>query len=71
MRNLEALSLGSDGDSRGSLALSREVGQSIVIEDVLITITKVRGGRATILIRADKNVRIARAELLEPPKAVA
>ncbi len=64
MRNLEALSLGSDGDSRGSLVLTREVGQSIVIEDVLITIKKVRGGRATVLIRASKDVRIARAELL-------
>ena len=70
MRNLEALSLGENHDGRGSLALSRKEGESIVIEDVLITVQKVRGNRATLLIRANKDVRIARAELLHLNKGL-
>lgn len=48
----------------GNLVLSREVGEEIVIGDnVFIRLYAMRGGKATISIRAPKDVRILRREL--------
>ncbi|MGW8179132.1 MAG: carbon storage regulator [bacterium] len=48
------------------LVLTRKVGESIQIgDDVVITITRNRGGTVSIGITAPQSVRIMRSELLE------
>lgn len=47
------------------LVLTRKRGQSIMIEDVEVTVEMIEGGRAKIRIVADPAVSIMRSELLE------
>jgi len=47
------------------LILSRRLGESIQIEDVTITITRISGDRVKLGIVAPKEVDIARSELLD------
>lgn len=47
------------------LVLSRKEGQVIYVEDVKIVIQKVRNGRVSIGIEADKCVRILRGEVAD------
>ena len=47
------------------LVLSRKAGESILIgDDIRITVIKGKNGRLAIGIKADKDVRIVREELL-------
>ena len=45
------------------LVLSRVVGQKIIVGDVVITVTELRGGRVKVGIQAPENVKILRGEL--------
>ena len=48
------------------LVLSRKKGESIQIaDDIVVTVSDVRGGRVRISIDAPRSVRIARSEILE------
>ena len=47
------------------LVLTRKRGQSIMIEDVEVTVEMIEGGRAKIRIVADPAVSIMRSELLD------
>lgn len=54
------------------LNFTRRVGQKILIgDDIKIRINCIDGGRVSIGIEAPKNVRVLRAEILEPHRAVA
>lgn len=46
------------------LVLTRKRGQSIMIEDVEVTVEMIEGGRAKIRIVADPAVSIMRSELI-------
>lgn len=50
--------------SKGGLILTRKRGQSIMIEDVEITVEMASNGRCKIRIVADPAVSIMRSELL-------
>lgn len=51
-------------DGRGGLALSRFIGESILIgDDVRITLVGVRGNKAMLLIEAPREIAVDRAEL--------
>ncbi|GAB5443489.1 MAG: hypothetical protein Fues2KO_38380 [Fuerstiella sp.] len=54
------------------LVLSRKQGQSIRIDDeILVTVSEVRGGRVRLSIDAPRHVRILRKEVLERDFAAA
>jgi len=47
-----------------ALTLSRQVGESIIIDEtIVVTVVKLRGGRVAISIEAPKDVPVRRAEL--------
>jgi carbon storage regulator len=48
------------------LALSRRVGESILIgDDIVVTVTAIRGNQVQILVQAPQDLRILRDELVE------
>lgn len=54
---------------RGSLSLTRKVGQSFVINgDIVVTVVEASCGKARLAITADKSVKIMRSELLPHTK---
>lgn len=56
-------------DERGLLALTRKVGQSILIgPDIEVELVEAKGSNARILVRAPKSVRVRRKELGPDPK---
>lgn len=50
----------------GNLVLTRKVGQEIVIgKDIVVRVARIRGNRVTLIVVADKSVKVIRAELVE------
>lgn len=48
------------------LVLSRKAGEKLVIDgNIVVTVTRITGGRVTIGIDAPREVRVARGELIE------
>ncbi|MCP4506068.1 MAG: carbon storage regulator CsrA [Fuerstiella sp.] len=48
------------------LVLSRKTGESIQIDDdILVTVSEVKGGRVRLSIEAPRSIRIVRQEILE------
>lgn len=50
--------------NRGCLAITRKPGQSIEIEDVTVEVVEISGKKVKLCIRADRNVRIMRTEVI-------
>lgn len=59
-----------DGNGRGNLSLTRQVGEQIVIGDpadplVVLTVAEASGSKARILFHADPRLRIDRREIVD------
>ena len=49
------------------LVLTRKVGEKIIIGDIVVTVTEIRGDRVRLGIDAPRSINIARGELLDKP----
>lgn len=56
-------------DNKGTLILTRQVNQQIVIADgeVVLTVKRIHGNRVTIALTADKDLKIMRGEVSSLP----
>lgn len=51
---------GKNGSAQGNLVLERKAGEVFFVGSTQITVEKIKGKRAWISIKADKNLRITR-----------
>lgn len=50
------------------LCITRKSGQSVIIGDAKVTVTKLRSGSVRLAIEAPRNVRVIREEIKENKK---
>lgn len=50
------------------LVITRKAGQSVLIGDAKVTVTKLRNGSVRLGIEAPRSVRVVREEIKEPKK---
>ncbi len=63
---------GGGAGGKGSLVLTRRVGQSIRIDnDIVVTIVSVDRGKVRVGVEAPRDIRVVRTELLESPEETA